>query len=331
MGVKTLAFETTICTCVEAGALEHQALLLAESLRTFGGRYANLPFMAVKPRAGPAISRLTRQAFDRLGVTFIDKPLSVEFAWWDMANKPAAMRYAEENAKTPCVTWMDGDMAVLQEPLTFAPPPDADFMARAGEATDVASSGADDRVEYWRQLCDMFNLDFDRFPIITSFPDSKSIRAYWQGGLYTYRTSSRFGAMHGEIYGRMLNGAIASKYAGIYHMDQVSIALTVQALGLRHAEYDPRMNFNVNPLDKIGALRLPIEDVRILHYHGSLSPQSYDWARTLLEKLPSDRLDLFDRFAPLRSPPLATRVHRKLYSLSRAGKLRDLERRVVQY
>lgn len=305
--------------------------MLAESLRAFGGRYANLPFFAVKPRAGPSVSRATRRALDRLGVTFVDKPLNVELAWWDHANKPAAMTYAEEHASTPCVTWMDGDMVVLQEPFGFAPPPGANFVARPGEAFDVASNGDDDRADYWNRLCHMTGLEFNTFPIVTSFPDRKTIRAYWQTGIYSYHTSTRFARKHLEIMASMLASNVASRMAGTYHTDQVSASLAVQALGLRHGEYDPRMNFNVNPLDRAWADHLPIQEIRILHYHGSLGPHAYDWLRSVLKPLPLDRLEFVDRYAPLPELPMGVRIQRKLYSIARSRKLRDLERRVVPF
>jgi hypothetical protein len=59
---------TTIVTCVEAGPLETQVLLLAETLRAFGGRWAKTNIVAAKPRRGPSISANTRRQFQRLGV-----------------------------------------------------------------------------------------------------------------------------------------------------------------------------------------------------------------------------------------------------------------------
>lgn len=323
--------ETTLCTCIEAGALEEQVMLLLESLRQFGGRYANLPFVAVRARTGPALAGATRRHLERFGAELVEKPLNRTYAWWPHANKPAAMRYVERHAQTPCVTWMDSDMAVLREPRGFAPAEGADFVARAGEAYDVASNGADDRAAFWEQLCRKFGLDFASFPTITSFPDAKPIRAYWQTGLFTYRRPVRFAERYLEIMGAVLDGAIASRLAGTYHTDQVSAALAVQALGLRVEHYDPRMNFNLNPLDKAASEIIPIGEVEILHYHGSFWPRDYAWARGLLEALPTDRVELIDRHAPHRGPGLLVKAQRKLFDRLRAGKVAAYERRVVRY
>lgn len=326
-----MSFSTTICTVIEAGPLEQQVLLLADSLRAFGGRWARVPMLAVKPRRGPAIPRATRDALRRLDVAFVDAPLNVACAWWAHANKPAAMAYAERHATTPNVTWMDGDMMVLREPDEFAPPPGARFIARAGEGIDVASDGRDDGAVFWRRLCAEFGLDFDRFPTITSFPDDRPIKAYWQTGLFTYPRDAGFGAKHAEIIGRMLNGTIASRKAGTFHTDQVSAALAVQALGLVHAHYDPRMNFNYNVLDQAAARRLPIEEVRILHYHGSFWPAAFGWASEGLAVLPGDRRALIARHAPFRSGGRVARLKRKLFGLTRKAKLAAYEARVERF
>ncbi|MGV3489850.1 MAG: hypothetical protein ACO1OG_00875 [Devosia sp.] len=323
--------ETTLCTAIEAGSLEQQVVLLAESLRKFGGSRSGMPLVAVKPRSGPRISTTTRRALEKLDVNFVDRNISVEYAWWAMANKPAALSYVEQHAHTPNVTWIDGDMMVLKEPSSFAPPPGFDFIARVGEAHDVASNAHDGKEVFWEKLCEKLGLQFAQFPDIVSFPDEKPIKAYWQGGLLTYRREAFFSVVFRDVYETLLSGDIASKLAGTYHTDQVSVALAVQKQGLKCAQYDPRMNFNVNPLDRASSVKIPINDVLIMQYHGSLWPKDYEWTRRVLASLPSDRLEVLAKYAPLRPPGLLTRLSRKFYSISRAAKIADYEARVVRY
>lgn len=326
-----MGHETTLCTVIEAGYLEQEVMLLAESLRRFGGLRSNLPIVAIRPRKGPHVATATRKRLAELNVELVeDETLSVAYAWWAMANKPAALSYVEEHSRTPNVTWIDGDMMVLAEPGSFSPPTGYNFIARAGEAYDVASNGSDGKEEFWQRLCTLFGLDFDAFPCIRSYPDEKPIKAYWQGGLLTYKREVRFSRKFREVYEAILDGKIASKLAGTYHTDQVSIALAVQAQGLRAAQYDPRMNFNVSPLDKARSVKLPIADVQIMQYHGSLWPADYSWARGLLAKLP-EQLAILDRYAPLRQVGLVTGVMRRFYQWPRDLKIKAYEERVVRY
>src|SRR5439155_1748639 len=146
--------ETTLCTVIEAGYLEQEVMLLAESLRRVGARQADLPIVAVRPRRGPRGARATRKRLAELNVELVeDESLSVAYSWWAMVNKPAALAYVEDHSRTPNVTWIDGDMMVLAEPGSFAPPTGYDFIARAGEAYDAASNGSDGNDEFWRRLC----------------------------------------------------------------------------------------------------------------------------------------------------------------------------------
>ena len=86
-----MTHETTLCTAIEAGYLEQEVLLLAESLRRFGGRRAGLPLVAVRPRKGPRIARATRRRLSELDVTLVeDEMLSVDYSWWAMANSDQA-------------------------------------------------------------------------------------------------------------------------------------------------------------------------------------------------------------------------------------------------
>ena len=326
-----LDHSTTICTCIEAGELETQVLLLAQSFRKFGGRWANVPVVAVKPRRGPALATATVSRLKQLDVQLVDRVLNDEAPWWNMANKAAITRYVEQHANTRYVTWMDGDMVVLREPEEFAPALGTDFIARAAEGYDVASDGSDDRADYWHRICAVFGLRFEEFGDIVSWPDRKTIKAYWQGGLFTYPREVNFGARHYEVYAKMLRTPIASKIVGTYHQDQISLALTVQLLKLRCSQYHPRMNFNYNPIDKEAAKLIPLKDLHVLHYHSSLLPVHYGWAREGFKELSADQFTLIDSHAPLSRGSIIHRLQRKLFKMWRKRKLDAFEASVVRY
>ncbi len=242
---------TTICTCIEAGGLERQVVLLAETLREFGGKWAATPFFAVKPRPGPALARETVRRLTALGVVVVDESLSGAFSWWDMINKPASLRYVEEHATTPYVTWMDGDMMVLREPQDFQPAKGFDFKGRAAEAFDIASNGSDERAGYWRRLCEVFGLDFRCLPDHHLLPRRQADQGLLAGRpLHLPRAKAGSAPIFYDIYCKLLSTPVAPKIGGTYHADQVSLALTVQAMKLKADQYDPRMNFNFSHLSK---------------------------------------------------------------------------------
>ncbi len=322
---------TTIVTCVEAGPLEPQVLMLAESLRAFGGPSSNLDLIAVKPRRGPKVSSSTLREFKRLRVEYIDENFNSELDWWNNANKSSVMAQIETRVSTPNITWMDGDMVVLQPLESLSPAEGSQFIARAGEGY-LGSDGSDKNAPYWLKLCDLVGLDFTRFPEIHSFPERRRIHAYWQGGIYTYPTATRLGAEQYEIMQKLLSSNIGSRQAGIYHQDQVSIALAVQKLALRHSEFDPRMNFNINTLIKENADIVPMSEVKILHYHNSFYREGLDWARLYLARLPEDRRNLIEKYVPLTAnASYPARIYRALLRSTRQKKVDEFKRRAVLY
>jgi hypothetical protein len=264
-------------------------------------------------------------------VEFIDQPLNTELDWWNNANKSCVMSHLETRISTPNITWMDGDMVVLQPLSCLSPAEGSQFIARAGEGY-LGSDGIDNNAPYWRKLCELVDIDFDRFPEITSFPEGKRIRAYWQTGIYSYATTSRLGGAHYDIIKRLLSSSIGSKTAGIYHQDQVSISLAAQKLGLQHSEFDARMNFNINTLAKENANLIPMEQVKILHYHNALYREGLDWAREYLRQLPKDRRELVEKYAPFTAnASYPARLYRKLLKLSRQRHVENFEKRVTLY
>jgi hypothetical protein len=322
---------TTIVTCVEAGPLEAHVLMLAESLRAFGGVWAKTDFVAVKPRRGPGISSRTKREFKHLDVEFIDDTSNTALDWWSHANKSSAMCAIETRISTPNITWMDGDMIVLQPLDDLAPSLGAQFIARPGES-GLASDGSDENVEYWRRVCELFGLNFDSFPVITSFPEGRQVRAYWQGGIFSYATRLGLGRAQHEIIRKLLPSKVGSKQAGVYHQDQVSLALAVQKLSLKHAEFHPSMNYNLNVRAKKNADILPMQDVKILHYHDSFYPPGLGWAVGYVERLEPDRVELIRKYTPFSAnASLLARAHKKVLSVARQRRAARFEQQAVLY
>lgn len=317
-------------TCIEAGALEAEVLLLAESLRAFGGEWANVDFIAAKPRFGPSISAHTRSEMKRLRIEFVEGRFNKDYAWWNNANKSSVMAFLETRVGTPNITWMDGDMAILKPLDDLAPAEGTQFRSRSGEGY-LGSDGSDSNAPYWRALCDMLGIDFDAFPEIVSWPEQRPIRAYWQTGVYSYATDTRLGAEHYNVIGKLLSSSIGSKQAGIYHQDQVSIALAVQKLGLKHSQFDPRMNYNVNPIEKDKVDRLPLDEVKILHYHGSMYDNHYGWFAGVVDRLAPDRAEMMRRHAPLSLGGYGVRLQKRLLARLRQPKVDAFKQRAVLY
>ena len=130
----------TFVTCVESGPLELQVLRMVESLRTFGGRYADCPVWAVKPRFGPPLSKTTREQFDRLGIEFHKTQRNDPHGWYAYINKTRALMLAEAEVRTEFVGWLDADLLFAGEPTELLPRPDEDLTACSSDNADPQST-----------------------------------------------------------------------------------------------------------------------------------------------------------------------------------------------
>jgi hypothetical protein len=71
--------------CVEHGRLESEAIMLVESLRTWGGSCAQAPVYAFAPRPGFQPEPATLERLEALDVRLIDEP-------WSTASRTADLQ-----------------------------------------------------------------------------------------------------------------------------------------------------------------------------------------------------------------------------------------------
>ena len=174
--------------CIEAGVLERQALLLFESIRTYGGCFAGCPIYALSPRAGLGASRATRRRLDALGVEYRDEVLNTECLDYGSSNRVVAAAHVEETTTHEVLVVLDSDTLLLREPEAFRRPEDVDVALRPVDVKGICTSGPDDPLdEYWRRLCATCAVDYDTIPWIRSYVDDARCKASYNGGLVVVR------------------------------------------------------------------------------------------------------------------------------------------------
>ena len=315
---------TTFCLCIEAGILEWQALLLCQSIRRFGGRYAQTPIVAVRPRFGPEISTEVRRRLAALDVRYVSGHFVGAYHWLPHLNKAAALAMLEREAKTEFITWLDSDMAFVREPEGLIPDAPFDYAARAGEG-DMGSDGADVNAPYWDAVSKLAGLDFRAFPIVESWPEGRPMRGYLHGGVFTFRTDLGYGAKHLDYFKRIADARLSSQTCGVYHTDQVAQSLAAHAVAKTVRTYHWSLNydFGLKPAPEEVVER--VRDCKVLHYHDGLLPENAANARAMLARglLPSDAAALIEEFTPLtvtRMAP-APRLMRKALNVVRRERL----------
>ena len=268
---------TTFVCCVESGPLERQTLLMIDTLRRFGGRFADAPVVAVRPRLGPPLERATRRAFDRLHVEYLDiSRQKRRYAWLHFLNKPCCLAAVEERADTDCVGFLDGDVLVLREPAELALDGETDLRAAAVEpaGTTIASAGPGDENDvHWSRLAAAAGLKLDDIPLIV--PDAEPatpVRFYLNSGVYAYRRSTQLGRRMLDVGLRVLDAGVVHRDSGPTFTEQAALGLATLRHDLRWRPLPASHNFFVAAFAPERLELLAERRPAVVHYHDATRP-----------------------------------------------------------
>lgn len=293
---------TTFVVCVESGPLENQTVWLIESLRRWGGCFANCPVLAITPRSGPALSSQTLRAFEENGVTWKRITPQHQVDWYGPINKPTALAVADQIADTSQIAWLDSDTLVVSEPSELRLSHDEDFAAMpCSTEHDIGSTGDDDHKPFWNACCKSADLPFDLLPWIPCQPGEKGpMRMYWQSGAYTYRRSTHLGESHLETSLQLINGRVASRFSGVYFHEQAALGIAVARRSLRWRTLPCSHNFAVNKIRTNDIDPSGFADARIVHYFGSLWEDFFPQFVEITEAHRPDVAEFLRQRGPLR-------------------------------
>jgi hypothetical protein len=252
--------------CTEAGRLERQSLVLAQSIRTFAGKLRNAPIYSFQPRAGFAISPFTAEEFARLGVIHRNDVLNERYRDYPLANKPLVAAFAERAFSEEFLVFVDSDKVFFQEPARLLLDPGIDVAVRPVDVKNVGTDGkSDENQGYWAQLAAEFQIP--SFCRVTTTVDRQQILGYWNSGLVSVRRSTGIFAAWKENFETALElGMLPPKP---YFLDQCVLAATIHALGVAVAELPPSYNYPLHLQHRIaGPSRITsFRQMTSAHYH----------------------------------------------------------------
>ncbi len=303
---------TTFVTCIEAGLLEKQVVLLARSLRALDTDIARMGFVAVQPRRDIALARETHCALAELNVRVVSERLVTAFDWNPHLNKAAAMAWAERNVTSPFLTWLDSDLVFLRPPEGLIPDAGTSFVAMSANI-DQGTDGTDANAPYWERVSQIVGVPYQAAALIPSTPPAKPIFEYYHGGIYTVRTADRISHAHQAFFLKLLEARIASQSCGTFHHDQVSLSMAVRTAPGARRLYSWEMNYSISPrqLDQIDPAMLA--RAMVLHYHDAFLPKGYAMMQGVLEALPEGPRQLIAAAAPITTTiPVLPRLIRRI-------------------
>lgn len=185
--------DCSIVLSVERGKLENQAILLVDSLRRFGGAYAECPVFVICPRPKRIIGKSCRDRLRQLGVEVIVEELISENEPYGTVARLGACLWAESQLNSEILISLDDDLFFVQEPdfqLT-----DTDFLARPVDVKGMCTSGPTDPFDpYWRRIAEVCGVAYDAIPWLETTVDRVRVKASYNGGMVAVRR--RLGLFH---------------------------------------------------------------------------------------------------------------------------------------
>lgn len=265
--------QITFVCCVESGPLERQTVLMVESLRRWGGQFANAPVFAVTPRFGPPLANVTHQAFKKLHVEYLCIHQNSKYSWNKFLNKPYALVTVEKHTTSECIAWLDSDLLILNAPDQLILNEGEDFLACASDK-NIGTTGLEDPFEpYWQEVCNCVDIDIEHLPWIRTEMEGTLIRLYWNSGVFVYRYSTSFAEHYLQACIQLFNSRIASQESDIHFNDQVALGLTMIKMGIPWRALPYSYNYAMgSKIHKNWYNEDQLKAARILHYHDSMWP-----------------------------------------------------------
>ncbi len=167
----------------------NHAILMAESIRAFAGRYRDNPVWIFVPHGGIEISPDLDARLRELRVELVESTAPEEVLWFYYAAKVFAAAQAEEQAEERggILAWLDEDTIVLQEPEAFALQPGRALAYRPVMHKNIGTLYAQPVDDFWARIYQKLSVpDSALFPMITP-ADGDTIRPYFNAGLLVVR------------------------------------------------------------------------------------------------------------------------------------------------
>jgi hypothetical protein len=321
-----IAPSVSIVCCVESGPLETTTILMVQSLRRWGGRFAHCPVIAVTPRFGPPLMRSTHRALRELNVQYVRQTTPTPYPWYSFLNKPLSLITAERFTDSDSMVWLDADVFITGEPEVFDLPAGVDF-AGCPSDRNLGSVGPGDPFEpYWAKMCEIHGIPLSTLPWVQTCRERQRIRLYFNGGVLAYRRASGYAQAYFQGCLNALHARVRSREAGLFFAEQVTAGLIAVKQNLNVAILPERFNFAIGSKAMDGFTLESFAAARVLHYHdalwGHFFPQFMELCRTAQ---PALHLWLAGRGPLKNEAPLAWRAMSKTIAKLRTRKQNAFE------
>jgi hypothetical protein len=176
-------------TFAEDGPQLRNALVLVESIRSFGGLYGNAPVWIYVPSCILRTQKDLIEKCKNLGARVTASDANAESKDFRFAGKvfAAARAEAEASGKAAILVWMDNDTAVLRQPDEFSLAKGKSLGYRPVMNRNIGSPYSKPPDAFWKRVFGKLSVrESALFPMKTA-ADRETIRPYFNAGLLVVR------------------------------------------------------------------------------------------------------------------------------------------------
>jgi hypothetical protein len=278
--------DVAVLVVTEPGRLERMSLLLCETIRLRGGRFARIPIYSFAPRRGAAIGERTRRRFGELDVIHIEGPFNTVLPAFGVGNKAYIAAWAEASLPHERFVILDSDTMVLSEPAEFDLPSGADIALTLEPLKVAGTDDHDDNTAMWDAYEEHLGVDGPH-RYVRTLVHGERIRAYYNGGCVIFRRELGLMAPWLEAMERLCFSGLVPGDVRAQFTDQISMAITIRKLGIdphvlpRGYNYQIPWHHELTPEARVSSL----DEVVIAHYHDLLEQPTRRNPLTLVKGL----------------------------------------------
>ncbi|MFC1799803.1 hypothetical protein ACFL2Z_02710 [Candidatus Eisenbacteria bacterium] len=275
----------------DAGSLKN-VLLMAESIRTFGGRYKDAPIWVYMPPDLAEQEVETIGSLEALGVEARTSEALEDALGFYYAQKVFASVRAEGHARdfAEVLAWLDEDTIMLQEPAEFMLPEDKALGYRPVMHKNIGNLFTEPVDEFWGRVFELLAVpDSTFFPMVTP-ADGDTLRPYFNAGCMVVRPRrgilSRWLRCFIRLYRdpvlvEMCNSDIKRRI--FMHQAALTGAILTRLDRDEMLEFSPRINYPIFFEQMFGAKRTfdDITDVVTFRHESYFRKPAPDWDKKL--------------------------------------------------
>ena len=168
---------------------QYWALVMAESIREFGGGMRNAPIWVYRPEGRPDVDSTLRNKQKDLGVVLKTVPIPEDArgAWFAGKVNASAVAEAEAEGKGVILAWLDPDEIFVKEPKEFMLPEGISLGYRPVMHKLIGSPYSEPPDEFWSRVYAKLSVpEAAVFPVISPL-DQLTLRAYLNAGVMIVR------------------------------------------------------------------------------------------------------------------------------------------------